>query len=430
MKIKKAQALLAEIEQIKGQADAEQDSAKKAELIASMQGKSAEFDKLAAEIEQDKVLAEKKAKIEEARKALEGKSVVEVKNPSVEDAQVAAFMKLVNGKSLSGDNEQILVQPERDYGIAGAVRLPDRLAHLLRYGKTLPMTTANDSGAWIIPDYDAVLQKMPVPSPVLVPLCAIKQAKSGQYIYTKMNQTTGSGEWGGVTVSWGTEGSTKTATEMGVTRATLYTYELNAYTSASETLVATNAFNLEMEIVNAFKGAVGYAIDDAVINGLGHASNQPEGINVNGSVLTQVRDTTSEVNYVDLANLIGKLSTHLQQGAGFIMSQSVYTHLLGKLDGYDRPLFAGDPSQGLYKTLLGFPFVVSNSVPALGNDGDIFFANLQGFYLPVEREMVISSSDQAHDFWLKNLRGWKVHSHVGGKVVFPRYIAKLLAATS
>ena len=292
------------------------------------------------------------------------------------------------------------------------------------------MTTASNSGAFIIPDYEKAIQAMPVPQPVLVPLCAVKQAQSGQYIYTKLNQSANSGEWGGVTVTWASEGTTKTATELGATRGTLYTYELNAYTSATETLVATSAFDLGMEIVNALKGAVGYAIDHAVVNGLGHASNQPEGINVNADVQTQTRATANQVNYADLVNLIGKVSPHLRPMCSFMLSDQAYIELLGKKDSYGRPLFAGDPSQGLYKTLLGFPYVVSNSFANLGSDGDVFFGSLQGYYLPVERDVVISSSNVAADAFLKNLVYWKIHSHVGGKTVFPRMIAKLLAATS
>ena len=77
IKIEKLNKLVSEMDALNESINAEQDATKLAELRETLKGKSAEFDALAEDVERQKTTEERKARLENARKAIEveGKSV-------------------------------------------------------------------------------------------------------------------------------------------------------------------------------------------------------------------------------------------------------------------------------------------------------------------------------------------------------------------
>lgn len=182
--------------------------------------------------------------------------------------------------------------------------------------------------------------------------------------------------FGGVEVSWISEGATKPDTDATLREVSLEPQEVAATVTVTDKLLrnwqAGGPF-----IESLLRGAMGQAEDFAFIKGDG--VGKPLGIINSGAALAVNRNTASDVKYIDLATMLAKM---LMRGGNpvWIISQGVLLPLLTMKDDEGRLIFVQSLQAGVPSTLLGYPVVINNRLPGLGVKGDVQLVNAQ-YYL-------------------------------------------------
>lgn len=345
--------------------------------------------------------------------------------PIVEDqttraqAETRAFFKGWTGQSM-GDNEATLVRRNGKRGLAAPTALKAaifgrRVAQQMGWAKKL--NPADDAS--LIPNrYDPKLSYIEGESSGILDYCRIVQAPEGNLQVTRLDRTNSPSEWG-VVASWLVSGSTKPETEPVFERKTINCGELAAYTAVADRLFARSAFDLMGELSRMFTGELRHLIDVAILQGSG--TNQPTGIIGYAGVNTETRETTGEVEYLDLVNLKNGINPRATQGGIWVIQHDAFSFLESTLSTVDgRPLFANTVSSGPYDRLCGFPFVITvDCNAAYGSDGDVIFGNFDHYTIAMEDDVIFETDDGKGSGFTSNTTYVKAYASVGGLPMEP-----------
>jgi HK97 family phage major capsid protein len=356
--------------------------------------------------------------------------------------QEKCFHKYISGgqKMLSGEEFE-LMQPKStafDKG-AGGVKLPTSFAikmfgtswaksvgysdtEIARVFKASTMVSSSDAlGGYLVPeDYRASLLSTPVEAPHILPRATVVPSMTGEVTWPKAVQTDAN-EYGGMTASWINEAASKPQTDTQFTQEKIATHELAMYTEISHTLLRRSAIALEQWIATRGRQVAMDAMDAAFINGDGNG--KPLGLLQTTGIRTVGRQTADTVVRKDLVELKYALKPYHRAGAVFVAEDGVIKTLEELEDNEGRPLFTANTATGIFERLAGYPFIATTRNPSLGTEGDVLFADLREYYIPMEQDIVIKRSDDYK--FQNNVASIAIFVHVGGKLVQPRTCAVL-----
>lgn len=149
-------------------------------------------------------------------------------------------------------------------------------------------------------------------------------------------------------------------------------------------LLQDSAFDIVSFIAKKFAERINRKIANDLINGSG--VNEPQGI-LNGS-LTNSNVTLASATaptYAELLSIVHSLDPAYRVGAKWLFNDATLAAIEGITDTTGRPLLwnmGTDLSSGFGLTLLGFPVVIDQSMPALtGSTKVIVFGNLESTYI-------------------------------------------------
>lgn len=166
-----------------------------------------------------------------------------------------------------------------------------------------------------------------------------------------------------------------------------------------------SAYNVGEQISKELPNAIRYKMNSALFNGAGSGSYEPTGLATsgNGGLISVTRTTQSRVIYTDLVNMLKR--AYIPNGLSkyrFYISQSVLPEFIGMKWPNDsgtipafnvaQNAFASGTAMGT--SLVGVPFVVVDSLPALGFKGDIVLSDLSAYIClkPMQEETRIDTS--------------------------------------
>jgi len=296
--------------------------------------------------------------------------------------------------------------------------------------KALPMLSTDGDAAGgrenlVFPEYFPDLLQLPPDRPSLWQRVTKKTTKTGTMRYPRLTQVD-SNELGGVVVTRGTEGDDATDTEADFSQESINTYQLDAYTTLSRTLIRRSAIDIQAELITLLRNALIAVWDAEIMTGSG--TEEALGI-VNTTNIREVhRAVANQVSWADLVNLQFAVKDAHVSGANFIISRTVHQLLMGQLDDYGRPLFTPSTAQGLLDRLAGIPFFEAYRAQTLGNEGDTIFGNLMHYWHVVEEDMVISRSE--HVEFKKGLVAFRLEAYSGGELIQPRAFSMLTDPSS
>lgn len=470
--IAKMEALQAEVKDLTAKAKSEKDEAKGKVLKDMADGKIAEFEECEAEVKQATSEAKMNATLAEAKRLDEparkfntdpkehpGKKDPEGKrSPDVDtrqswrrdlEAKRDIFFKGFHGgglNALEGEeaknfapskmekfcNDSLvapmrspMILPPHVFHAITANLISDGKGGVLRdaQGKVMLSTdttggvTDSGSGDTIDPNFIASLITRPLFMPTIKDRVTRAPASNGRYIFPKLDYTQGT--FAGVSHTWqSTEGAAKTETDATFTQLTDDTSELSSIIKTSLINLQRSALGLESILIDLLRAAWSYEISRVILYGTG--SDQPLGIRADGGLLSQDRIIADEVHYQDYTNLIYALSMGFRLGASFIMDDKVEKFSVQELDEDGRPLFTASVADGPADRIAKYPYETheygaSESTPAtLGDDADVIFGNLAQYFLGVEQEIAIETSD--HVEFIEGRRVIRAMSFVGGKL--------------
>lgn len=149
-------------------------------------------------------------------------------------------------------------------------------------------------------------------------------------------------------------------------------------------LLQDSQFDVQAFIARKFAERIGRKLAVDLINGSG--VNEPQGL-LNGSLTNSGVTLASATapTYAELLTIVHSLDPAYRDGAKWLMSDATMAAIEGVVDGSGRPLLwnsSNDMSQGSGMTLLGYPVVIDQAMPALtGSTKVLVFGNLKNAFI-------------------------------------------------
>ncbi len=444
--IEKAETCLDEIDTLQGKAAEVETDEELEKVEEKIDAKEKEYSKLKRQIKAAKAQKERREAMGELSQGLEpedpgnvapeadGKgesSGVEVTQSESREHQ-KLFLDYMGGKSLNAysTEERNFLHPDSESFDKGAtgVRLPDGFKSAMfgkRFGKSMELyggkavQSDNESDGYLVDeDYLAELLELePEPGHLLGRVTAIP-VKGGTVKVPRLQQTD-SNEYGGMSFTWGDEGSAKGETEPTFEQISIDCHEVNGYTEISETMIRRNAVAANNIVTRLYREGMQDEMDSVIISGSG--TGQPQGITNATGVRTVPRDTSNEVSANDIIDVKHAILPHHRANAAYIVHDDVEADIEKDDVSRENPIISG----GLLKN---YAYEVTARQPGLGSDGDVIFGDASAYYLAMEEDIVVKRSEDYK--FRNNLVSFAVFAVIGGQLALPRGMAILSSSTS
>ena len=251
-----------------------------------------------------------------------------------------------------------------------------------------------------------------------------QETSSNQIVYP-VDETA---DWhtSGIRVYWTDEGATKTQSKPNLKLLTCRANKIAALIYMTDELLEDSAA-MGRYVQSKTPRAINFAVNDAIINGNG--AGKPLGFMNSAALVTvskessQVADTIVGMN---VAKMWARMIASARGSAIWLINQDLEPQLMtmnvliknvaGTENVGGMPVYVppGGFSQSPYATLFGRPVVVSESMSAIGDLGDIAFVSLPG-YLTVMKKGGIRADTSIHVEFEKDLTAFRFVLRVGGQ---------------
>jgi HK97 family phage major capsid protein len=255
--------------------------------------------------------------------------------------------------------------------------------------KELTEAVSSDGGFLVQTDFSNDLLQQVYQTGILAPRCRKLQI-SGNANSIKINgvdeTSRASTRSGGVLGYWKDEAGEKTKSKPKFRQIELSLKKLVGLCYATDELLS-DASALEGFIRQAFAAEFGFKIDDAIINGTG--AGQPLGILNAGCLVSVTKEAGQKADTIVWENIVkmyARLFPQSRQNAVWLINQAAETQLMQMAmsvgtGGVPVYLPAGGASAAPYGSLFGRPVIPIEQCAALGDKGDIIFADLGGYII-------------------------------------------------
>lgn len=214
--------------------------------------------------------------------------------------------------------------------------------------------------------------------------------------------------FGGVELSWISEGAEKPQTDFKLRLITVTPYEIAGSLDITDKLLRnwSAAGNV---ISTLFTGARVAAEDSAFLSGNG--SGKPTGVIGHAATIAVSRQTAGSFTYIDATNMLSSL---LMRGGSpvWVLNQSVMPKLMLMQDPEGHYIWQPNATTGVQTSLLGYPIKWSERSPILGNAGDVLLADFSNYLIKDGSGPFIGASE--HVRWRENVTVFKTFWNVGG----------------
>ena len=457
----KAVAAVKELETLHQAASTETDEAKAKALATDIEAKSAECDALETQVASAVKLADRQKRLIEAKQALTAippGNIADLGAPDPEPAKAKdhavdermkrqGVVDYCRGKKLSGQMQAALAPRSEKFSeeVQDGVALPRSMFQGMFgktltdkiWGKTNPLDSAGGQGVGeenLVPqEYIRQLLQLGAEPEFLLQMCTIIPTTSGTLTWPSLVQTDAN-EYGGVAMSWISEGAEKPETQPQFSQLEITAYELAGHTQLTHRLLSRSAISLETLLSTLFREACYHAMDTAFLVGTG--VGQPLGVAIDAAVRQVPRVAVNAIEWTDLVNLATTVLRHHRQKGRFVLDATVEQALMLQHEAVyaaqpatnARPLFMPSVANGPYTRLIGYPYNVTYRTRNLGQTGDVIFGDWSKYLVGMEQDVVIKRSD--HFEFTKNVATFIVYLVVGGRAGLPRAFSVLENATS
>lgn len=250
-------------------------------------------------------------------------------------------------------------------------------------------TTPSDGGFLVQQDFSSTLLQDVMETGVLASRCRT-QPISGNSNGIKINgvdeTSRASSRFGGIVGYWGDEAAEKSASKPKFRKIDLQLKKLIGLCYATDELL-DDAAALGAFIDQGFRSEFGFILDEAIVNGSG--AGQPLGI-LNSPALVSVTKETGQKAKTLLAenvvNMYSRMFAGSRSNAVWLINQDIEPQLFTMslavgTGGVPIYMPAGGLSGLPYGTLFGRPVLAIEHAATLGTQGDIIFADLNGYIL-------------------------------------------------
>lgn len=218
------------------------------------------------------------------------------------------------------------------------------------------------------------------------------------------------GEFAGVSVTWVTEGGSKTATTALMTELELEPKEVCASMNVTDKLLR-NAPQSAAIFEGLLRGALTRAEESAFINGNG--VGRPLGIMQTACHITATRTSASSISFADIRGMMGSLIASSWRNAVWFANVSTLPQLVALADAVGNSIYIqGDITKAIPTTLFGLPVIFTGLTPTLGSKGDLILADCSYYLIKDGAGPFVAASP--HVYWTTNTTVIKIFSNTDG----------------
>jgi len=258
------------------------------------------------------------------------------------------------------------------------VRNSTRIADAMK--RTTSLGIQDAAGALVPAQFDKTLRKIDGGEVVVRPRATVIPAGDSPDATLNLitfDQSGNKGIYGGATSEWVSENGDRTATnDLSVKTVSFSPFINSSWIPVSNSL-RNNYDGLEALVTSYLADAINNSEDKAFLTGDG--IGKPTGFIGHPCNATVTRTTQGQIKYEDIIKLLS-----LTVGVGgytFIVSKSAMPSILNLQNGANQLIFQPNAVEGSPGTLMGYPVIFTDRVPALGTQGDITLANLKSYVI-------------------------------------------------
>ena len=220
--------------------------------------------------------------------------------------------------------------------------------------------------------------------------------------------------------AWIEEGGTLTFGDSKFDQKILDAHKLHVAVKVTEELLYDNAFGLENFLIDSFGKAIGYAEENAFLNGTG--TGQPTGIFATTGGGTYITAKTKGADAI--IELVYNLKRPYRKNASFIMNDKMIATIRTYKDQNGAYMWQPSLVQGEPDRLLGFPVYTSQYAP----EDSIAFGDFS--YYNIGDRGVRSFKQLTELFAGNGMIGYVAKERVDGKLVLPEAVQILKVETT
>ena len=271
--------------------------------------------------------------------------------------------------------------------------------------RDLSTLTGKDSGYWMRPQFSDQLLQIPPEQQwlsSLVRMAPRTDPPNADFTFNAFDQSGSKGIYGGVTVYSNKELSaqTKTSTPT-IMQVSFKPEKIGAYWLVSEESQA-NAPQMASMMQPLVQGAILSYRDDKIQTGTG--AGEFKGFASSPAMIDVARSVDSEVNYVDIVNMIARSMSN--GGGRFVWTCQKVTmlpQLMTMTDGAGQLIWASNARDGVPSpTLAGIPIFFNEISPTLGAEGDLRLINLDYYMVKPGMGATLKSDNTYANFLVGN----------------------------
>ena len=300
----------------------------------------------------------------------------------------------------------------RDRSFGGfllAVRNRDQRTLERTYQSRLMTGATGGQGGFLIPpEFVAELYKVDAEAAIVRPRAANLPmgSRTKQIPYLDQYSTPSAGTsafLGGVAATWTEEGKTLAEQTPNLKQLELTAHELSGYTSVANSTMADSAIGLDALLIELFGQSIRWYEEYAFL--LGDGVGKPLGAfaPANSAVTVAVtRNTASTFKYADAVKMVSKLLPgSTPQNTCWVMSITAMEQYLQLSDAGGNNIvlipnvLGGGATQGFNYSLLNFPIVFTEKLPALGSARDVCLGNFSKYVIGDRQTPSIDFSEHA-----------------------------------
>lgn len=288
--------------------------------------------------------------------------------------------------------------------------------HAIRDSKALAEAVGSTGGFLVPAEFQARLLQVAATQTVVRPRAQVIRMNRRTVSIPALQQSevvSGGFNWfGGIKTYYTEEGGQKGESQPVFRQITLTAHKMTGYTASSDELLEDSAISLQDFLMgdNGFPGAMAHQADYDYLQGDG--VGKPQGIINSDATIVVARGTEGEVNYEDLTAMLASAMPNTQ--LVWVMSQSTMSQMLTLQGPSGNPWYLwANAISGAPASLLGYPVIFTDKLPALGTQGDVLLAAMS-YYLIGDRQAV-TMDVSIHELFRNDQTSWRAFMRHDGK---------------
>ena len=288
-----------------------------------------------------------------------------------------------------------------------------------RFQNAVMKESVGEDGGFLVPEEisTAILKKLAGDESLMARTNTIQVSGNNMSLTLDENQP-----WnGGVQAYWTAEGQQITESKPNFKQANFRLHKLAALVKATDELLE-DATALESYIMGAAPDAIMHQVNKAIL--VGNGVGKPLGL-INSpfavTVSKESMQTADTVNATNILKMYSRMFPGSRGRAAWYINPAVEESLRTLVDANGNYIFLSPGSQmnqSPYGTLLGRPVVpLMGGMPALGDLGDIIFADLSYYYM-IRKAAGVKSATSIHLHFDREITSFRFSLRVDGKVPF------------